>query len=179
MTSLIGIKRYAPPAPPAAPKANSTQINDKRLKVFFETYAEELTVDTVRKKGDATHYSLAECPFHGGAHRDQKKAHKTDIIIDKNGARFKCFSDDCDANKFQDLLDLMEQRTGTRFDVVDDVELAERWGGIDDITQEPAGVQTPPVPAPAADVVRYVTDWEVMTALGGIRLSSEPYPDPG
>src|SRR5665213_2190386 len=45
MTSLIGIKRYAPPAPPANAKGNSAPINDRRLKAFFETYADELTVD--------------------------------------------------------------------------------------------------------------------------------------
>lgn len=130
MIQLTDIRRHAPPMPAAAPSP-AAQISEKRFKEMFKTYADEITVFAVRKKGAATHYSLKECPFNGSAHRDQESSHKTDIIIRPTGATFKCHSDDCADFNFTDFLDLMEERTGVRFDVDDDEELAERWGGIE------------------------------------------------
>jgi hypothetical protein len=93
---------------------------------MFKTYANEITVFAVRKKGRATHYSLKECPFKESAHRDQESSHKTDIIIRPTGATFKCQSDDCADYNFGDFLDLMEERTGVRFDVDDDEARSNR-----------------------------------------------------
>jgi hypothetical protein len=134
IVQLVDIRRYAPPVPPPAPTP-AAHISKKRLKEMFETYKDEITVFAVRKKGAATHYSLEECPFNEGAHRDQKSSHKTDIIIRPTGATFKCQSDDCADYNFGDFLDLMEERTGIRFDPEDDEELAERWGGIESVAE--------------------------------------------
>ena len=134
MKQVAAPQGYAPPLPPPVPTP-AAQISKKRLKEMFETYKDEITVFAVRKKGAATHYSLEECPFNEGAHRDQKSSHKTDIIIRPTGATFKCQSDDCADYNFGDFLDLMEERTGIRFDPEDDEELAERWGGVECVAE--------------------------------------------
>jgi len=127
---LMGIKKYAPPMAPAAPNP-AAHISKKKLREMFELYADEITVTAEMKKSDATYYILEECPFNNGAHRDQEKDKKTAIIVSRTGVSFKCFSSDCADFGFGDFLDLMEERTGVRFDPEDDEKLAERWGGIE------------------------------------------------
>ena len=127
---LMEIRRHAPPMPPPT-QSPAAQISKKRLKEMFEAYADEITVVSEKKKSGATYYILEECPFNEGAHRDQEKDKKTAIIVSRTGVSFKCFSSDCADFGFGDFLDLMEERTGVRFDPEDDEELAERWGGIE------------------------------------------------
>jgi hypothetical protein len=63
--------------------------------------------------------------------------------VGKNGVGFKCWSEDCDCFNFEDLLDLLEERTGTRFELIDDEKLAERWGGIQHVSARGATFDTP------------------------------------
>jgi hypothetical protein len=99
----------------------------------------------------SVYYCLKECPFNGGEHRGQGK--KTAIIQGKSGMGFKCWSDDCFEYDFNDLVDLLEEEAGERYEIVDDEVLAVRWGGIELIG--PSGPSVPTtIPAPSLTVLR-------------------------
>jgi len=65
---------------------------------------------------------------------------------------------------------------GTWFEI-DDAEPTELLGGIEDVTQEPTMDHEPSLPARAHDGTEYVSDLEIMKAVGGVRLTSDEYPE--
>jgi hypothetical protein len=115
-------------------------IDEEGLVKMIGEFPDHLDLHRVAHKDGRTYLYLASCPFNGGPHRDQR-AGKTAIILNPDTVGFKCFSDDCTAHTFQELLGLLKRQTGRKPsmpvygppDYSQLYKLYPRWGGVDDV----------------------------------------------
>ena len=121
-------------------KSGSCNLTDADMETFLEDCEEidfPITVCEVEKRGSDTYYHLEECPLAGYAHPGGP--HKTSLILGPHSRGFKCFADQCDGLGFVDLLDLIEEETGTRpnFGRITEAECF-KWGmTLDDLAWDP------------------------------------------
>jgi len=114
-------------------------IDEEGVLCLIDEFPDQLLLDGVSQKDDATYFALESCPFKGAPHRGQEVGFgKTTIILRPNSIGFNCFSDDCADHTFTDLLRLLHEQTGRWPSMPiweDDMAALEaRWGGVDDLS---------------------------------------------
>jgi hypothetical protein len=127
----------------AKPTLDRTLLLDEEgVRRLIAEFPRQLHLDRVTHCDGITYFGLSECPFVGRAHSDQNTgAGKTAIMLGADWIGFKCFSDNHGGQEatFGNLLHLLHRATGRRPSMpiweTDDAALAERWGGIEDVSQ--------------------------------------------
>lgn len=87
-------------------------INENGVHQLIKEFPELLQLGYESRRDDGMYFFLSECPFKGGAHRDQMG--KTAIILRPDHIGFSCFSDDCHEHTFGALIKLLTKTTGRR-----------------------------------------------------------------
>jgi hypothetical protein len=87
-------------------------IDETGVRQLIQEFPEMLHLGYDVRRDDGVYFFLSECPFKGGAHRDQMG--KTAIILRDDHVGFKCFSADCQDHTFGGLLKLLHKTTGRR-----------------------------------------------------------------
>jgi hypothetical protein len=87
-------------------------IDETGVHWLIKEFPEQLQLGYDVHRDDGVYFFLSECPFNGGAHRDQMG--KTAIILRDDHIEFNCFSDDCHEHTFGELIKLLHKTTGRR-----------------------------------------------------------------